>query len=102
MAVDWTPAIQLPAHPMDMRAAEHSEAGSTMGDLSRADGSYSVLLPGQRIDMSFPAYRRARIGRSPTRSRSGGFCMSGRPLPMLPRAERTSFPPRLDQTAWQW
>jgi hypothetical protein len=57
VTVDWTPAFQLPAHLMDMRAAEHSEAGSVMGDLSRADGNYSVLLPGQRIDMSFPAYR---------------------------------------------
>jgi hypothetical protein len=57
VTVDWTPAVPLPAHVMDMRAAEHSEAGSVMGDLSRTDGSYSVLLPGQRIDMSFPAYR---------------------------------------------
>jgi len=63
VAVDWTPAIPLTAHVMDMRAAVHSEAGSVMGDLSRADGSYAVLLPGQRIDMSFPAYRSGPNGK---------------------------------------
>ncbi len=57
VAVDWTPAEPLPVHLVDMRAAEHSEAGSVMGDLRRGDERYSVLLPGQRIDMSFPAYR---------------------------------------------
>ena len=57
VAVDWTPAVPLPARVMATRAAEHSETGSVMGDLRRADGSYAVLLPGQRIDLSFPALR---------------------------------------------
>jgi len=69
--VDWTPAAPLEAHPLAMRSAVHSETGSVMGPLRDADGSHAVLLPGQRVDITFDTYHPYR----PSSSRNTAYAL---------------------------
>ena len=55
--VDWAQAAPLEAHPLPMRSAVHGDEGSVLARLHDADASYAVILPGERIDMSFDSYR---------------------------------------------
>jgi hypothetical protein len=55
--IDWTPVAPLEAHSLAMRSAVHSDGSSVAAPVGKADAGYATILPGERIDLSFDAYR---------------------------------------------
>lgn len=51
--VDWTPAAPLPPSILPLRSARHSFAGPVEGQINTNDARYSMVLPGERIDLEF-------------------------------------------------
>ncbi|MDM7916985.1 MAG: hypothetical protein QUU85_17220, partial [Candidatus Eisenbacteria bacterium] len=56
LAVDWTPAAPLPAHPLPMLSAEADDDGADMLPLLLgSDDRYAVLLPPDAVELRFGA-----------------------------------------------
>jgi hypothetical protein len=53
--VDWSPAAPLSPSVLPLRSARHSVAGPATEDLRMSDAGYSMILPGERIDLEFDA-----------------------------------------------
>jgi hypothetical protein len=65
VALDWTPVESLTPHPLVMRCATQTKAGSVSEHLVARDGNYTVLLPGDCIEMEFDG-RQSSPGRTVT------------------------------------
>lgn len=59
VALDWTPVEPLKPHPLAMRRARQSEGGSVSRALGARDGDYTVLLPGESIELEFQKHRQS-------------------------------------------
>jgi hypothetical protein len=56
VALDWTPVASLKPHPLRMRCATHTEDGPVSEPLEARDTNYTILLPGDYIDMEFDGF----------------------------------------------